>query len=271
MFAGIVRSKFFIEAHHEAMRRWLRPTDPSSKYNKALQEREASTGLWLTEMPVFRKWMSDPNSLIWLHGIAGSGKTILCSTAIENILQHRNIDPALTAYFYFEYNDQGKQSCDAMLRSLIGQLSQQCPKGIDILDALYVACGSGTSQPTLSMLMKTMRELVTGSANVFIVLDALDECIERDDLMANLEELAMCELDSLHLLATSRKEKEIEDVLSELLDDEHQICIQSALIEGDIQAYIRTRIQTDRKLQKWQKPEVQKEIETVLIEKAGGM
>ena len=84
------------------------------------------------------------------------------------------------------------------------------------------------------MLMKTLRELVQSFGDVFIILDALDECKERNNLMANVEDMAGWKLASLHMLVTSRKEKEIEESVSELLKDEHRMCIQSARNEGDI-------------------------------------
>ena len=145
-----------------------------------------------------------------------------------------------------------------MLRSLIAQLSQQTHDEDNPLNKLYFACGTGVSQPSLPMLMKTLRELVQSFADVFIILDALDECKERNNLMANVEDMAGWKLASLHRLV-----KDIEESLSELLKDEHRMCVQSARNEGDIRTYVRSRIQTDRRLRRWQKPDVQTEIETI--------
>ena len=218
--------------------------------------------------------MHDPNSLLWLHGIPGCGKTVLCSTAIERVLQLHNLTTQQgtgIAYFYFDFKYQDQQVCDAMLRSLVAQLSLQSLDAFKPLDALYFACGSGTSQPSLPMTLKALKDIAECFTDVFILVDALDECKEPAELLANVEDLVSSRIASLHMLVTSRREKEIEDSMSTLLDDEHKLCIQSTLIKDDISAYVQGRICKDRKLKKWQKPEIQAEIEEVLVEKADGM
>ena len=265
---------YALDDHQKQIRAWLRCTDSSAKHVKVLEDREAGTGSWLPKSPVFSDWICDPNSMIWLHGIPGCGKTVLCSTAIEEIWQKRSSateKPVSVAYFYFDFNDKQEQLCDPMLRSLIAQLSPQISEGPNILDAMYCACGNGALQPTASKLTATLQELVAGSTEVFILLDALDECKDRDVLMAKLEEMSRWQITSLHMLVTSRQEKEIGETLSKLLDAKHCICVQGVQVEDDIRTYVRSRIRTDRKLKRWKTPEVQSEIETALVEKAGGM
>ena len=218
--------------------------------------------------------MHDPNSLLWLHGIPGCGKTVLCSTAIERVLQSYNPTAQTSvgiAYFYFDFKHQDQQVCDAMLRSLIAQLSLQSLDAFMPVDALYSACGSGKSQPSLPITLKAFKDTVESFTDVFILIDALDECKEVAELLTNVEDMFESRIASLHMLVTSRREKEIEDSMSTLLNDEHKICIQSMLVKDDIRAYVQGRIYNDRKLNKWQKPEIQAEIEEVLVEKADGM
>jgi hypothetical protein len=88
---------------------------------------------------------------------------------------------------------------------------------------------------------------------VFIILDALDECKDREELVESIYEIIGWGLQMLHILATSRKEKEIEDGFD--LTDEQKINIQGDLIESDIRAYIYAMFQTNKKLKRWQKDE----------------
>ena len=47
---------------------------------------------------------------MWLNGFAGSGKSVLCSTAIQFALRYRKSDPKVgIAFFYFTFNDESKQ------------------------------------------------------------------------------------------------------------------------------------------------------------------
>lgn len=106
--------------------------------------------------------------------------------------------------------------------------------------------------------------------HAYVVLDALDECTEREDLLAFIEELVRTELNQLHILTTSRREGDIEASLGPLTQDQNKICIQSALVDADIQVHIRERFQNDPKLSRWP-PKVHAEIEESLIKDANGM
>jgi hypothetical protein len=72
----------------------------------------------------------------------------------------------------------------------------------------------------------------------------------------------------VHVLATSRKEKDIEEALEPLVTS--KIGIQSAEVDGDIQLLIREQLHNDPKLKKWP-AKVQEEVEKTLMEGANGM
>ncbi|KAF1964419.1 hypothetical protein BU23DRAFT_585581 [Bimuria novae-zelandiae CBS 107.79] len=79
-------------------------------------------------------------------------------------------------------------------------------------------------------------------------------------------------LQNLHLLVTSRRERGIESTLEEIVEDQSRICLQSALVDKDIQRYIRQRLATDKTLQKWTKDDgVRQEIKSVLRDGANGI
>ena len=176
------------------------------------------------------------------------------------------------AYFYFDFNDVEKQQHEKMIRSLITHLSIQSKSTPRALESLFSSCMDGKRQPTTGALLETLRQMVQAFDETFIILDALDECKERRELLEDIEIFAEWKTERLHILATSRREKDIEERIKPLIHDEGRICIQSTLVNDDIRAYIRERLQTDWGLRRWQKrPEVQQEIEKTLVNKAGGM
>jgi len=249
--------------------RWLSAPDPSLNYNNALKARNVKTGTWLIESAVFLRWTLNAGSLLWLYGIPGCGKTILSSTIIQYLLDHCHQRPrSAVLYFYFDFNESGKQRHENMIRSLITQLSV-CQKSIsDSLDSLY---NSGR-QPTNKGLLDTLHSIITASNEVFIILDALDECTERPELLSDIEEIMKWQDIRLHVLVTSRREVDIEESLEPLCDEETSICIQSALVDADIRTYVHDRLSEDRSFKRWRnQPKVQQEIETELMEKAKGM
>ena len=260
---------------HDKIRQWLAGPDPSSNYNTALTKRHGRTGSWLLGDDVFRSWKQDPgsSSVMWLYGIPGCGKTILCSTILEHILQAYVSTPnTAVIYFFFDFNDPDKQRDENMMRSLLSQLSSHCINVPPVLEELYSSCLNGDRKPSFEAVLRTFHQIATAFENIFIVLDALDECNQRGEFLANVEELISWDDTNLRVLVTSRKEKDIEDSILPLTKDETRVCIQSAFVNADICAYVHDQLQTNRKLQRWQgKPEVQMEIENTLTEKANGM
>lgn len=121
--------------------------------------------------------------------------------------------------------------------------------------------------------------MVQQVGEVYIVLDALDECRTRagkrtegmlswmkDFLKTNSEDR------NVHLLMTSRSEQDIEAELSQWVCDDDVVPIRGDDTADDIRAYIHTRIREDNGLKRWRsRPDVQDEIEAKLTAKADGM
>ena len=130
------------EERQNKIDRWLSPPDPSTNHNKALQQRHEGSGLWFLQSHAFAKWRRQRNSFLWLNGIPGCGKTILSSAVIKELNNTLPSEPLL--YFYFTFNDTGKQSLESMVRSLICQLYYKRRDTWSELDSLFSSCQSYT-------------------------------------------------------------------------------------------------------------------------------
>ncbi|KAH6875175.1 hypothetical protein BKA58DRAFT_418768 [Alternaria rosae] len=252
---------------------WLSAPDPSINYHKAHKQRQAKTGLWLLESAKFTNWKMSTASRLWLYGIPGCGKTILSSTIVEHLLQYCYDDTSMvTAYFHFDFNDTQKQDPELMLRSLLRQLLQRSvviPKDVN---ALFSSSENGNRQPSLRALLEVISQAVQEFTQVYVVLDALDECTQRSELMDMLETMAGWPLDNLHLLMTSRKEREIETSLESYVREEDAVCLQRDIVDQDIQRYVQQRLHDDKGLAKWSKDAaIRQEIEAALMGGARGM
>lgn len=253
--------------HHKIIK-WLDGPDPSTNFSRALKARTPNTGSWFIESSAYGDWIINRGTLLWLHGIPGCGKTILSSTILEHVLNQHRTKPVL--FFYFDFNDPEKQRHEKMIRSLIYQLSIYCSD--PVLQDLYSSCSNGGRQPTGEVLLVTLHQMMTLMGDTYIILDALDECTERDELLTDLEEIVSWKDTDFHLLTTSRKETDIEEALTPLSHIRDRISIQSAPVNADIMTYIHDRLRVDRKLKRWQKhPKVQLEIGDTLLRKADGM
>ncbi len=112
---------------------------------------------------------------------------------------------------------------------------------------------------------------------VWIVLDALDECCTRngeptEGLLSWIRDLLSSEQRNVHLLATSRPEQDIKSIVSDFAHADDMIHIQSDLVTNDIRMYVHTRVRQQEGLKRWRsQPKVQDEIETRLMERVDGM
>lgn len=257
----------------DEVRRWVSAPDPSTNYHKAQKQRQAETGLWLLNSAQFENWKTAATSRLWLHGIPGCGKTILSSTIIEHLLQHCENDVRkVTVYFYFDFNDSQKQNPELMLRSLLRQLLQCLAVTHKDVDALFLSCKNGKKQPSLHELLDVMPKVMRQFAHVYIVLDALDECTQRSELMSMLESVIRWKLDMVHLLLTSRKERDIEMSLESHIKKDDVVSLQRDIVNEDISRYVQNRLHEDKALAKWNKNAgIRQEIETALMSRAGGM
>ena len=137
-----------------------------------------------------------------------------------------------------------------------------------VLVNLYARCGNGHQEPTLDDLQNTLQRIVDGFSSTFIVLDALDECAEREKLL-NWIQTFILKKDinhRLHLIVTSRPEQEIEDKLKPY----HHLDLVKESDNHDLRDYLDHQLYNDSHLQKWNS-ETQEQIKLKLMEQADGM
>lgn len=176
---------------------------------------------------------------------------------------------AALAYFYFDFNDAEKQHVKELICSLIAQISCSRPGAAEKVRDICKSCQDGQQRPSLDALQKCLKEILQGDGDTFLIIDALDECTQREELLDLIEEICSWKQPNLKILITSRNERDIEDVLSTLSTC---ICIQSAGIDSDIRLYVDKRLNSDPKLKKWSNnAALTDEIRTALVNGADGM
>lgn len=261
----------------QAVRKWLEAPDPNSNYDAALKKREPNTGSWFIDSSEFKDWKDEPDSFLWLHGKAGCGKSVLATTIIEHILkQCSNVSESSIAYFYFDFTDKAKQDCTNLLLSLVSQLAFSSLESYALVKDKYFRHNNGQSRPNLNMLSLLFDEITQLTGDFFLVIDALDECDAREDLLTWIEYVLSSKTSkqrALHLLALSRRERDIEEMLESSNDAGYKcyaMSIDDGKVDDDIRKYIQTQIQTNRRLKKWP-VNIREHIEDVLMRKANGM
>ncbi|KAL6814495.1 ankyrin repeat-containing domain protein [Trichoderma sp. SZMC 28015] len=142
---------------------------------------------WIFEMPLFRRWY-DPsehdNGLLWVKGNPGTGK----STLMKHILEHCQTkeDYVIAAYFFNARGAELEQTPLGMLRSLLFQLLEQEPLYYDALLPIFRKKqedhgmgGWEWREPELKSFFLSKIPKCQ-SRPLLLIIDALDECSERD-------------------------------------------------------------------------------------------
>jgi hypothetical protein len=174
---------------------------------------------------------------------------------------------AVVAFFYCDGNSPEKQSLRTILGSFVKSLIPA--SGFSDLDKLkeLKEKHKGSSSTVSVDNLESIFEKVTSSIDeVYLVVDGLDECENREELLATLSSLpSYNQSSSINLLVTSRPETDIDNAFSgkPRLQIDH-------LVRSDISAYISWRLAHDEKLKRI-KPDLKREIQEKLEAKGAGM
>jgi hypothetical protein len=194
------------------------------------------------------------------------------SSAIEAIQKYCDTTSNATlAYFYFSYTDANKQKASHFIRSILGQFVYQKATTPKVLKDLYATHKHGT--PPTKLLLSVLDTVLQVPGENFLIIDALDECpIQgngRDDLCEYLRYLAS--LKRLHILATGRKQADLEDGLSGI-EDLVPMPFRNSNVDADIRLYVKSQLETNPRFQrmKWL-PKVHNNILETLERKSNGM
>ena len=151
------------------------------------------------------------------------------------------------AYFFFDGRDGQTelQLHSKLIRSLIYQLTDTRHGGIPVnFVELHKKCG--VQQPSDDQLQDILRHILNGLSGAYIVIDALDECTDRQKTLDWIKEL-VAHIDQnvgkrLHIVVTSRLERDIEKVFGAL--DQHSIDVGQTTANQDIRKYLEQQMET---------------------------
>ncbi|KAJ3753752.1 hypothetical protein EV360DRAFT_1990, partial [Lentinula raphanica] len=183
------------------LQEWLGAPDCSINYAAALNKRVDGTGKWIFEDPTYLEWRKK-GSILWIQGQGNCFVKFMMKELIQIFLQLglKITVSTLSIYHYFDTRDNtgSKTSFQGFLSSCLSQIGVQDQKIHAELKNLHESSRNGLSpsKPTNERLANTIiqitRDLVQKDYQVYMIIDALDECNEIDKVwdfcmqMANL-------------------------------------------------------------------------------------
>ncbi|KAF2677446.1 hypothetical protein K458DRAFT_409664 [Lentithecium fluviatile CBS 122367] len=244
---------------------WLEPINPTGSQNNAGKLREENTCRWILRHREWQEWLSGTGNAIWIHGIPGAGKTILASFINEQVESHcaSEADRSIHVYFYFSYRNSGDQTV-AFLGWFLGRLCRQLKHMSPEIQRLH----SRSVAPKPSDLIQAIKKALSDLDFVYLVIDAIDECNTRNELLDILS-IFLTDKDfaKIRLLATSR---DYADIRVRMEPISTCLSMSNPVVSQDILAYAQHEIQTNSKLRGWPLA-LRTEIAHSLAEEAHGM
>jgi hypothetical protein len=150
-------------------------------------------------------------------------------------------------------------------RSITFQLSCQCPTLPGSVRRLQYCFNQEFSE---EYMIDVVKEVVESFPEVYLVIDAFDECEQSEKLLRWIQGLAKSQDNGLHLLISSRQDYHFRNALD--LSTTSILALDEYTFQIDIQLYIREQLSTDPRMMKWP-PSVQNDIEQSLLANSGGL
>ena len=223
---------------HRLIMDWLSLDDFSAQHANFIVHRQADTGLWFLDSPEFTEWVHGASQTLFCPGIPGAGKTMMAAIAVDHLLNTVQTVEVGVAYLYCNYKRQADQTTPNLAAAMLKQLVQDRPSITQPLSSLYDCHQVRRTRPSLDEMLSALRSVLGNYSKVYIVIDALDECRERDGTRSQL--LKLCRdlqgQTDLRLMATSRH---ISDIVEEFKDTP-QVEVRAS--NGDVRRYVVGKI-----------------------------
>ncbi|GAP86698.2 putative nacht and ankyrin domain protein [Rosellinia necatrix] len=242
---------------------WLSKIDFADQQTDSLRRREPGTGEWLLVSPEYTSWIQSSRQTLFCPGPPGAGKTIIASIVIDNL--HKTFwkdSNVATGYIFYNFRCQQEQQPEDLLLCLAKQIIHGRPIPGVVRD-LFRQHNRMKTRPSLNEISTMLSLICTLFTKVFIVIDALDECLteNREKL---LSELFGLQKDApVNIFATSRMIPEI----GSWFEDHQELAIRATA--ADIEKYVETRISRlpafIRKLRDEIKTEISKVVDGMFL------
>ncbi|KUI58314.1 Vegetative incompatibility protein HET-E-1 [Cytospora mali] len=212
---------------------WIEPnfpknSDPETLQNEKSSLQEKNTCDWMVKSAWWHDWLeggpSSPDGcwrFLWIHGLPGSGKTILASYLIDQVGRHCT---SKGYSYYYCFHDHNRDETTSLLRWVIRDLTMQLGRCIQenyISKELYSMWEE--KRPTVDILLHCLKVLTWEfftrfSKRVYIVVDGVDESkMPRVKLLQVLTDIGTKPaFEHVSLLITSRDHPDIRNAISKL-------------------------------------------------------
>ncbi|KAF3910368.1 Ankyrin-1 [Dactylellina cionopaga] len=168
----------------ETLKNWLGGWVIEDSFRDANDVRMENTCKWLLERDEYVKWKqrSGETKLLWIYGPPGSGKSILCSTAIKDLMDSQ---PGThnVAYYFCSARFENTRDPESITRSWVQQLLRDDFAHREASE-YYWKQKTGT-RASMHDIWELFTKIARKMEDCICVLDGLDECFKMGQAMAH--------------------------------------------------------------------------------------
>ncbi|KFY45951.1 hypothetical protein V495_02719 [Pseudogymnoascus sp. VKM F-4514 (FW-929)] len=202
-----------LQDDHNAKKRddilnWISKSEHDQKHQAVRLPRVKGTGGWLLERKEYVRWRDEAASpsILWCHGIQGSGKTVLTSIVIDDLKNSFSSYGFPVSFLYFDYRYQDQQTPYSMLLSMLRQIVAAMPEIPKSVAEAYEKSQISGSHLLIHELENMVLETVEMIPRAYIVIDALDESDESTCRRSFLQFISrLSQIQAVRLFVTSRE------------------------------------------------------------------
>ncbi|KAL9110201.1 MAG: hypothetical protein Q9227_005262 [Pyrenula ochraceoflavens] len=253
-----------------ALIKWLNPhlITVEDNLRDGLAHRHSGTGEWFFNSDTYKSWLSGRLSPLLIHGIPGSGKTVLASSIIQTILTEASPSTSVV-YFFCDHRDSNKRELQHFLAVGIIQLLDQHPHNGDAIDLFREHHENMAKPVSVEEQLEIFTRLSQMLSDLYVVIDALDECKRPDEFVNGLRHF-MTTSDTARVLITGRNDYSLGHSIHDF--SMHRIALEQN-VESDISAFVAYEINAriDARKLKIRSPDLKKKIIHTLSRHSDGM
>ena len=169
-----------------------------------VSQHQPGTLVWFFDSPKYTKWAETGPSFLWLTGMFGSGKSVLCSAVIQQLRERCNNSKTTAVAFYYCCGDDANE--ESISWTLIAQLLRQSQSVPESLQNAYTQWSKHRSS-NANTRRQALWDALGMCETTYIVIDGIDPRLAQSDIFqvfSDTFKFTRPTTRTLHLMFTSR-------------------------------------------------------------------
>ena len=239
------------------------------------------SGQWFFSSNEFTEWERKPDSVLWLQGPVGVGKSCLTSSVIERVLSSVTVEQV--AFFYCsEQRSELQANSTSIKNSILAQLARDAkgdlaPSLKDWYHSIYGDSFRTTKQPENNLRSASkpflsrnecsdlLEEILASGGQKILIIDGLDECKDPATLIEYFDKVHIRSKNTKFFFSSRfgiRLDHQFGDA----------ILVEHLNNSADVENYITKELESPRRIAgSGIKDAQRKELRTLLLRHARGM